>query len=71
LPRDLSNVTAPIEARLVGYDAVTGAQFLAVPGTPMVAIVQGDVVVTFPATEAAEFKMKLKGYGADDFKKGI
>lgn len=64
-------MTVPIEARLVGYDAVTGTQFLAVPGTPMVAIVQGDVVVAFLATDAAEFKMKLKGDGADDFKKGI
>lgn len=63
-------MTVPVDARSVGYDGETGARFLDVPGTPMVAIVQGDVVTTFLTRDAAEFKLRLKGYGPDDFKQG-
>ena len=68
LPFDgLDDVIVPTDAPLVGYDGVTGASFLAVPDTPMVAVVAGDVVVTFLSAESARAKIALSGYGPEDF----
>ena len=68
LPFDgFDDVTVPTDAPLVGYDGSTGAIFLEVPNTPMVAVVAGGVVVTFLSADSARARIALRGYGIADF----
>lgn len=61
------DVTVPTDAPLIGYDGSSGASFVEVPDTPMVAVVAGDVVVTFFSADSARAKIALRGYGPADF----
>ena len=62
-----ADVTVPTDGLLFGYDGSSGAGYVEVPGTPMVAVVTGDVVVTFLTADSARAKIALSGYGPDDF----
>lgn len=62
-----AEVTVPTDAMLVGYDGVTGASYVEVPGTPMVAVVAGEVLVTFLSADSASAKIALSGYSVADF----
>lgn len=67
-PSDFAWVTVPTDAPLIGYDPSSTAMLLAVPETPMVAIVVGGVVATFLTRQAADANIALRGYGTQDFR---
>ena len=61
------DVIVPTDAPLVGYDGSSGASYVKVPGTPMVAIVSGGVVASFLSADSARARIALSGYGPEDF----
>ena len=66
-PAQFDDIRVPVSAPLVGYDSTTSGQFFQVPDTPMVAVVNDGIVVSFLTATAAKAKIDLHGYGPDDF----
>ena len=66
-PTQFDHIQVPNTAPLVGYDSSTSGWFVEVPNSPMVAIVNDGIVVTFLSADAARAKIALHGYGPDDF----
>jgi hypothetical protein len=66
-PGNLSmTIMVPLNAQLLGYDPRTSARYLEVPGTPMVALVEQDIVTTFLTRDACRYKLMLRGYWFGD-----
>ncbi len=67
-PTEFDWVTVPTDAPMIGYDPSSSARLLAVPETPMVAVITGDVVSTFMTRQSAETNIALRGFGEADFR---
>lgn len=64
-PKSFEFVRVPNDARTVGWDPSTSADYREVPETPMVAVVVDGIVKTFLNRVTAREKLNLHGWWID------